>query len=237
MLKHLPLIVLFLLFFIAADAQTHADSMSKHPSDTLSKFPSADAVKKALFDSLKKAAPVMDTSVKPLPKVKVKPVKVDSATKRITHPKIVKRGPGPLVISHSTVKTLSDAKYNTLRKGGDFDDMALTAVLNHYPSPDSALKYKVQIGLNPGQITKLKEISEGLHRKRIEMGDNIIKNEKTLDTLFKTKQAEDGNIIFYTTRYGLYLGEIRNAVLQACYKTRDILSDVQIRKLESLQKQ
>ena len=68
------------------------------------------------------------------------------------------------------------------------------------------------------------------------MGDNIIHNEKKLDTLFKSKQADDGTIIFYTNRYGLYLGEIRNAVLQACYKTENILSDEQIRKLESLEK-
>ena len=55
-----------------------------------------------------------------------------------------------------------------------------------------------------------------------------------LDTLFQTKQAADGTIIFYTNRYGLYMGEIRNAVLQACLKTRDVLSEAQIKKLESL---
>ena len=150
--------------------------------------------------------------------------------------KNVKHSPGLLVIPHSPVKTLSDAKYNILLKGGDFDDMALAAVLNHYPLPDSALKYKVQLGLNPGQLTKLKDVSSALHRKKLEMGDNIIRNEKMLDTLFKIKQADDGTIIFYTNRYGLYLGEIRNAVLQACFKTENILSDVQIRKLESLEK-
>jgi len=92
------------------------------------------------------------------------------------------------------------------------------------------------LGLNPGQIAKLKDISDGLHRKRVEMGENIIHNEKTLDTLFKTKQIADGTVVFYTTRYGLYLGEIRNAVLQACLKTEDILSETQIKKLESLEK-
>ena len=121
-------------------------------------------------------------------------------------------------------------------KGGDFDDMALAAVLNHYPLPDSALKYKVQLGLNPEQLTKLRDVSLALHRKKVEMGDNIIRNEKKLDTLFKIKQADDGTIIFYTNRYGLYLGEIRNAVLQACYKTENILSDQQISKLETLEK-
>jgi hypothetical protein len=192
MIKHLPVIVLFLLFLTTADAQTKGDSARSHP-------------------------------------------RADTGAKHSPH-KNVKHSPGPLVIPHSPVKTLSDVKYNILLKGADFDDMALAAVLNHYPLPDSALKYKVQLGLNPGQITKLKDISSTLHRKRLEMGDNIIRNEKMLDTLFKIKQADDGAIIFYTNRYGLYLGEIRNAVLQACYKTENILSDVQIRKLESLEK-
>jgi hypothetical protein len=229
MIKHLPQIVLFLLFFVAADAQT--------PADTASKFPSADVVKKALFDSLKKSRATMDTAVKnSAPRIAVKTLKTDTGTKHLTHPRMVKRGPGPLVIPHSPVKSLSDAKYNVLLKGGDFDDMALVGALNHYPLPDSALKYKAQLGLNPGQIAKLKDISDGLHRKRVEMGENIIHNEKTLDTLFKTKQIADGTVVFYTTRYGLYLGEIRNAVLQACLKTEDILSETQIKKLESLEK-
>ena len=161
--------------------------------------------------------------------------RADTSAKHVLH-KNIKRSPGPLVIPHSPVKTLSDTKYNTLLKGGDFDDMALPAVLNHYPLPDSALKYKVKLGLNPDQIAKLKDVSAAMHRKKVEMGGNIIHNEKMLDTLFKTKQADDGTIIFYTNRYGLYLGEIRNAVLQACYKTENILSDEQIKKLESLER-
>jgi hypothetical protein len=95
----------------------------------------------------------------------------------------------------------------------------------------------LQIGLNPGQIMKLKTIDAGLHRKKLEMGDNIIRNEKMLDSLFHSHQVIDGTIIFYTNRYGLYQGELRNAILQACYQTEAILSVVQIKKLESLLKQ
>lgn len=192
MIKHLPVIVLFLLFSAFAVAQTKIDSAVSH-------------------------------------------TRIDTSVKHSVH-KNIKHTPGPLVIPRSPVKTLSDTKYNALLKGGDYDDMALAAVLNHYPLPDSALKYKVQLGLNPEQLTKLKDISSTLRRKKLEMGDNIIHNEKKLDTLFKIKQVDDGTIIFYTNRYGLYLGEIRNAVLQACYKTENILSDEQIKKLERLEK-
>jgi hypothetical protein len=139
-------------------------------------------------------------------------------------------------LQHSPIKSLSDEKYTALRKGEGFDDMSLVGELNHYPMPDKALKYKVQLGLNPGQIMQLKEIATNLQRKKVEMGENIIRNERKLDTLFKTRQIIDGTLIFYTNRYGLYMGEIRNAVLQACLKTESVLSDVQIKKLEGLLK-
>jgi hypothetical protein len=115
------------------------------------------------------------------------------------------------------------------------DDMSLAGEINHYPLPDKALKYKAQLQLNPGQITKLKDIVANLNRKKKEMGGSIIRNERTLDSLFRTHEVDEGNLIFYTNRYGLYQGELRNAILQACLKTRDILSEVQIRKLESLE--
>ncbi|HEX3386280.1 MAG TPA: hypothetical protein VHS53_13865 [Mucilaginibacter sp.] len=139
-------------------------------------------------------------------------------------------------LQHSTIRGLSDEKYTALLKGEGFDDMALVGELNHYPMPDKALKYKGPLQLNPGQITQLKDIVANLQRKKKEMGENFIRNEKMLDTLFHTRQIDNGTLIFYTNRYGLYTGEVRNAVLQACLKTEAILSDVQIKKLESLLK-
>ena len=68
------------------------------------------------------------------------------------------------------------------------------------------------------------------------MGENIIHNEKMLDSLFHNKQMTDGILIFYTNRSGLYYGELRGAILLACYNTEQILSDDQIKKLEVLEK-
>ncbi|HVS90539.1 MAG TPA: hypothetical protein VHE59_00805 [Mucilaginibacter sp.] len=177
-------------------------------------------------------SPVADTAEKRLrPKMKINKGKVAHPIGR----SVVKQRPADTLM-HSPVKTLSDERYTMLIRGEDFDHMSLAGELNHYPLPDKALKYKVQLGLNPGQLTQLKAIAAGLQRKKVEMGQDIINNERKLDTLFKTRQADDGSIIFYTNRYGLYLGEIRNAVLQACYKTEAILSEAQIKKLESLEK-
>jgi hypothetical protein len=206
------------------------DSVSKHSAiDSVVKHPLIDGVPKhSVVDSVVKH-PVIDSAAKKLPvnnSKKKLPVKITDKAPAINN----------VAIKHSPIKTLSDERYNTLLKGDDFDDMALVGAMNHYPLPDEALKYKVQIGLNPGQIMKLKDIAAELHRKKVEMGVNIINNEKMLDSLFHSKRVVDGTIIFYSNRYGLYLGEIRNAVLQACYKTENILSDDQIKRLEAARK-
>jgi len=208
------------------------DSVTQQkPADDIQKVIHADSIGKrdnaagpAVIRIMSKKA--MADSVSHVPKVKpVTVVKPPSAT---TKP------PAPDPTKHSTVKTLSDKKYLGYMNGDDMDDMSLVGEMNHYPLPDKALKYKAELQLNPGQIAKLKDIVTNLIRKKKEMGQNIITNERTLDTLFKSHQIVDGTIIFYTNRYGLYLGELRNAILQACFKTRDILSEAQIKKLEAL---
>jgi hypothetical protein len=137
--------------------------------------------------------------------------------------------------NHSTVKSITNERYNALIKGVDLDNMAAVAELNRYPMPDKVLKYKKQLDLSPTQLSKITAINMELHRKRVEMGGNIITNEKKLDDLFKTRKVDDGTIIFYTNRYGLYQGEIRNAILQACYKTEELLSEGQLKQLETLE--
>jgi len=114
--------------------------------------------------------------------------------------------------------------------------MDLRATLNHYPLPDQVLKHKHEINLSPIQISKITIISNSLHRKKLDMGEIIIRNEHMLDSLFKTHNIDDGTIIFYANRSGLYYGELRNAILQACYATERLLSPAQVKQLEALEK-
>lgn len=138
-------------------------------------------------------------------------------------------------LKKSPVKTLSDKQYNALLKGEDLYGMPLVAELNHYPMPDKAIKFKKELGLSPNQVTKIAAIATELHRKRVEMGAFIITNEETLDNLFRKQRLNNGDVIFYATRSGLYYGELRNAILQACLSTGDLLAPQQIKKLETLQ--
>jgi len=139
-------------------------------------------------------------------------------------------------VKRSPLKTLSNEQYNALLKGDDIYGMSLAAELNHYPLPDKVIKLKKEINLTPVQLTKISAIAKELHRKKLEMGLIIINNEKTIDSLFRINKFDNGSLIFYANRYGLYQGELRNAILQACLATRNLLSLQQVNKYVALQK-
>ncbi len=228
MLKRLLVFLLFLSVFTIAEAQTNTDSTKRSAVDSTAKHLPVDSAVKH---------PVIDTTVKHLPVDSVAKHSIaDSSAKHSATKKVVKDSPYEVVFQHSPIKGLSDTRYNAYLRGDDLDSMALTGQLNHYPLPDDALKYKVQLSLNSQQVAKLKDLSTTLHRKKVEMGESIIRNEKMLDNLFHNQQITDGNLIFYTNRAGLYFGELKGAILMACYNTQKILSEGQLKKLETLEK-
>src|ERR1700712_4014683 len=84
------------------------------------------------------------------------------------------------VLISSPLKTISDRYYTALMKGKDLFGMGLAAELNHYPSPVIVFAYKKALDLSPIQVNKLIVINKELHRKLVEMGSIILKNEQTL---------------------------------------------------------
>jgi len=247
MLKRLLFTLLCLLFFAPVFAQTREDSVKNNPAvDTTVKHTNVDTTVKKQADTIKHATVDSTAKVHPADSV-VKPTVVDSAS--IHHKSAVKTAKKtsvktvakpPVVVDtepkHSTVKTISDLRYNAYLKGDDLDKMSLAGDLNHFPSPDSVLKYKKELDISPIQVGQLTKLSAELHRKKVEMGDNIIRNEKMLDSLFHSHQVDEGSLIFYTNRSGLYYGEMKGAILMACYKTEKLLTPAQIKKLETLEK-
>jgi hypothetical protein len=89
------------------------------------------------------------------------------------------------------------------------------------------------LDLSPNQTAALTKINTELQRKKTEMGGFIVKNEIKLDELFHSKKVNEGDILFYGNRSGLYYGELRNAILLAAYNTCKQLAPAQINKLKS----
>jgi hypothetical protein len=229
MLKRLLLSTLCLPVFAPCFAQTHEDSLKNNPAiDTVAKK-QVDTAKHAAVDSIAKHNTSDSASVNNKPAVKKKK---KSLAKTATQPAVVTE----VESKRSPIKTISDLKYNAYLKGDDFDNMSSAGDLNHFPSPDSVLKYKKQLDLSPIQVGQLTKLSNELHRKKVEMGGNIIRNEKMLDSLFHSRYIDEGSLIFYTNRSGLYYGEMKGAILMACYKAEKLLTPAQIKKLETLEK-
>ncbi|MDB5003486.1 MAG: hypothetical protein JWQ34_1711 [Mucilaginibacter sp.] len=137
---------------------------------------------------------------------------------------------------HSPARTLTYQQYQAYLKGEAGEDLARVAEMNHYPLPDKVLKWRVQLDLSPIQIKKLTEASAYLRRRRLQIGGSIIDTERMLDSMFRYNRVVDGNLIFYANRYGLYQGELKNALLQACLSTQKLLSQQQMAMYEGLQK-
>jgi len=214
MIKKLALSICILLFFTHVNAQTTADSTIKNLPDSSNKHKLDTTIRHK-----------NDTTAKPVALVHV-PDSISKAIAVIQQTDSVKRSP---------LKTLTYDQYDALLKGEDLYNMNLVATLNHFPMPDEVVKHKKQLDLSPIQVSKITAIATELHRKRVEMGGIIIKNEQTLDGLFKSGKLDEGSVIFYANRYGLYQGELRTAILVACYNTERLLSPAQIKHLESLE--
>lgn len=246
MLKRLLFTSLCMLIFVPVFAQTHQDSLKNNPIIDTAKRAAADSIAKKQVDTAKHAA--IDSSIKSHQADSTeKHAVIDTTSARYKSViKAAKKSPvktlvrPPVVANdepkHSPVKTISDVKYNAYLKGDDLDDMALAGDLNHFPSPDNVLKYKKQLDLSPIQVGQLTKLANELHRKKVEMGTNVIRNEKMLDSLFRTRRVDEGSLIFYTNRSGLYYGELKGAILMACYNTEKLLTPAQIKKLEALEK-
>lgn len=139
-------------------------------------------------------------------------------------------------VGMSPIKTMSYKQYKAYIDGVDLSNMAAVAELNHYPDPQKTVNWKKELALSPAQISNVSAINTELQRKTKEMGALIIKNETTLDNLFRSKKIDDGSLIFYGQRTDLFKGELRNAILQAYVKVEAILTPAQHKKYQQLQK-
>jgi len=136
----------------------------------------------------------------------------------------------------SAIKTLTLKQYADIQKGPVLEQMALPATLNKYPMPDDVLRLKKELKLTDEQVKKITAVSKYLQLKKTEIGQSVLRNEKKLDELFQTKKVGEGSITFYGNRYGLYEGEYRTSVLQACYNTYNALTPQQTAQFWKLKK-
>lgn len=140
------------------------------------------------------------------------------------------------LLKHSPIKTLTDAQYTAMLRSDDINNTAAPATKNYYPLPEKVLKYKKALKLTPEQLKKFGAIVATLKMKKEEVAMSMISNERTLDSLFRTRGINQGTILFYGQRYGAYQGELRIALLMACLESRKVLTPMQMNKFYALEK-
>lgn len=139
--------------------------------------------------------------------------------------------------SHSKTIVVQDPflnQFEAFKTSRHISGLADAADRHHYPFPEKVLGWQKQLQLNDRQKVAIAQINTALQRKVKEMNGFLITNEKMLDSLFRYKKVNDGLLIYYTNRYGLYQGELRNALLQACLKTEMELTTTQLKKYDLL---
>lgn len=134
----------------------------------------------------------------------------------------------------NTIASADSISAKGMPAGMDIYTMAKVAVMHHCPLPDEVLASKVQLKLDAAQQGKLAAIIKTLNLKKAEISQSVRLNEGTLNQMFASRKLSDGALIFYGNRYGLYEGEMRTAVLTACYETAQVLTSGQIAKFEQI---
>ncbi len=133
----------------------------------------------------------------------------------------------------SPTPSLTYQEYTAYKTGKNMA-MAKVAEVNNYPDPAQVLDMQKELKLSENQKSQLKTVNDNLKRKAEEMGNLILKEEKKLNDLFASAKVNEGSLIYYTNKSGLFQGELRNAHLRAYLKAHAILTADQLKKYNKL---
>src|SRR5438874_10327714 len=81
------------------------------------------------------------------------------------------------------IKALSDQQVADLKAGRGMG-LALAAELNGYPGPSHLLELAAELGLSDDQRSRIQGLFEAMKAETIPIGEQLIAQERTLDTLF-----------------------------------------------------
>jgi hypothetical protein len=125
------------------------------------------------------------------------------------------------------IKALSADDVTGLRAGRGMS-MALPAELNRYPGPMHVLDHATALGLSLDQKQKLGQHVETMRADAMALGEQIIKRERALDSLFRSGAADASAVDRITSEIATLYGRLRAAHLRAHVETRATLTDPQV---------
>jgi len=131
------------------------------------------------------------------------------------------------------IKALSVQQVADLEAGRGMG-LALAAELNGYPGPSHLLELASQLGLSDNQQRRIRGLFEAMKAETIPIGELLISEEETLDTLFATHTATPEAIVTATAAIGDTQARLRAAHLKYHLSTVDLLQPQQIQRYAEL---
>ena len=132
-----------------------------------------------------------------------------------------------------SIKGLSDDDIDELARGAGWG-LAKAAELNGLPGPKHVLEMKDEIDLTAEQELKMQELYEDMKAKAIVLGQQLIAQERELDTLFADGGMDESKLDELLTSIAGTYKSLRYTHLYAHLQAPHILSEEQIRKYNEL---
>jgi hypothetical protein len=131
------------------------------------------------------------------------------------------------------IKALSEEEVAGL-EAGEGMGMALAAELNGYPGPRHVLDMAPVLQLSSEQESRIQAIFDKMHHRAVELGQEILNLEKSLDQSFAGESLSEEMLEEALHALGRARGELRLAHLRAHLETRALLNEAQIAKYREL---
>lgn len=131
------------------------------------------------------------------------------------------------------IKAISDDDIKNYLEGNGMG-FAKAAELNGFPGPKHILENESNLGLSAEQKKAVQDSFDKMQRQAIELGGQIVENEKQLDALFGKSEITNETLQTETRKIAELQGSLRNVHLQAHLEMKKILSPEQVEKYNRL---
>ncbi len=131
------------------------------------------------------------------------------------------------------IKSLSDDDVKNYLEGKGMG-LAKAAELNGYPGPMHVLENESGLELSAEQKKAVQDSFDRMKQKAVELGKQIVENEKELDALFGRSEITSEILQNQTRKIAELQGDLRNAHLQAHLEMKKVLSPEQVEKYNRL---
>lgn len=134
---------------------------------------------------------------------------------------------------HREIKSLSPSEIDGYLNGKGMG-FAMAAELNHYPGPRHVLDLANELKLNKNQREQTQALFEKMQASAIELGKQLVNQEKKLDQLFAQNTVNKESLDSVLREIGITRARLRYVHLSTHLEQKQILSKHQVMMYDQL---